>query len=63
MARWQRVTLGPRLFHWTRVSYALFLHRCCVLVTDGVVEGCSDTHSPQCLQVCTFRDVMNPSPS
>ena len=35
MARWQRVTLGTRLFHWTRVNYALFLHRCCVPLTDG----------------------------
>ena len=35
MARWQRVTLGTRLFPWTRVNYALFLHRCCVPLTDG----------------------------
>ena len=35
MAGWLRVTLGTRLFHWTRVNDALFSHRCCELVTDG----------------------------
>ena len=60
MARWRRLTLGTRLFHCTRVNDALFLHRCCELVTDGAGGRVPWDPFSTVSSVCAFRDGWTP---